>query len=328
MGALVKRLAGLPFETGARLRGWAYDRGLLPVRRVGLPVLSVGNLSVGGTGKTPLVIHLVERLQARGRRPAVVARGYGRRPGEELNDEGRLLRRRFPDLPQFQDPNRVAAAEEVARRGEADLVILDDAFQHRRLHRDLDLVCLDATRPWHEDALLPGGRLREPPSALARADLLVLTRTEGLTAAARRRLAERARCDAPGRPLLVSRHAPRDLLSPEGASLPLAGLRNRRVHLFAGIAAPAAFARSVEELGARVAGLRVLPDHGAYTPRRLEGIARDFRASGAEWLLTTEKDLARAGSFPFPVHTLRIDLRIEAGEEQLEAALDALEAGA
>src|SRR5690606_22578410 len=151
----------LAYSLGTALRAAAYDRGLLRVERLDVPVVSVGNLTVGGTGKTPLVAWLVERARRAGRRPGVLARGYGRPEGATLNDEGELLAARFADLPQVQDPDRVAGGRRLCATPAVDLVILDDGFQHRRLYRDLDLVCVDAKEPFAGGLQLPAGDLRE-----------------------------------------------------------------------------------------------------------------------------------------------------------------------
>ena len=141
-------------------RNAAYYRGAAATHRLDVPVVSVGNLTVGGTGKTPLVVWLVERALAAGRRPGVLARGYGRVKGAALHYEGMLLAGRFPGLPQVQDPDRVAGGRRLLARGDVDVVILDDGFQHRRLARDTDLVCVDARAPFANGLLLPAGDLR------------------------------------------------------------------------------------------------------------------------------------------------------------------------
>lgn len=324
-----RRVAGAPAGALAWLRSRAYERGLLAVHRAPVPVLAVGNLSWGGTGKTPLVAFLVERLRARGRSPGVLARGYGRAPGEALNDEGRLLAARFPGLPQEQRPDRAAAARALLAKGAADCLILDDGFQHRRLARDLDLVCLDCTRPWFRDAPFPGGRLREWPGALARADLLILTRADEAGPGLRDACREAAARDSGGVPTALAAHVARDLLElgpgmGAGPSLAPGALAGRRVFLFCAIGAPRSFARTVSAAGAELAGMRAFRDHRRLGPERLERVAAEAARAGAEVLLTTEKDLARQGSFPFPVWVLRVDLGFLEGQERLLDALDRL----
>jgi tetraacyldisaccharide 4'-kinase len=166
---------GLAWGAVAGVRNWLFDARLRKVHRLPVPVVSIGNLTVGGTGKTPAVAWLCALAKAHGKRPGVLARGYGRAPGARLNDEGELLQRRMPWLLQEQDPDRVAAGARLVGKG-ADFVVLDDGFQHRRLHRDLDVVCVDATLPFGNGLCLPAGDLREFRSGLRRAGMVLLTR--------------------------------------------------------------------------------------------------------------------------------------------------------
>ena len=216
-----------------RLRAAGYERGWLARVAVPAPVISVGNLTAGGTGKTPFVAFLALSLGARGRRIGILSRGYGAPRGEARreNDEARWYRENLPGVELVQDPDRVRGAEELVERG-VDVILLDDGFQHRRLARDLDLVLVDASRPWGlpppngggepVQACLPRGLLREPPRALARADALVITRAAQV---AKRELdALRAELErvAPGRAHLCGVHRPARLRAPDGSALGLA----------------------------------------------------------------------------------------------------------
>ena len=275
------------------MRNRLYDRGLFAVHRLPVPVLSVGNLTVGGTGKTPLVMWLVERARRQGCRPGVLARGYRRAPGARLNDEGEMLERRFPGLLQVQDADRVRGGQRLVELG-ADLVILDDGFQHRRLHRDRDLVCLDARQPFADGTLLPVGDLREPRSGLRRASMCVITRAAGLT---NEELQGRTRwlCEISGRelPVFATEHRAVDLLiQPEGGSAPVADLRGRRVLLLSGIARPGSFEDTVRNLGAEIVRHLRYPDHHAFRAAELQRAEQLAQKSSAQ-LLITEKDDAR-----------------------------------
>lgn len=291
------------------VRNGAYDRGIARSHRAGVRVVSVGNLTVGGTGKTPLVVWLVERARARGRRPGVLARGYGRAPGAELNDEGMLLRARFPDLPQVQEADRVAGVARMRAEHDVDLVILDDGFQHRRLQRDFDIVCMDAARPFDRGMLLPAGDLRERPSGLRRADCVVLTRAGGLTADeqdARARTVRRvARRDLP---VLFAEHRPIgvvELGTPR--THPVDWLRGRRVHLLSAIARPDAFERTVRGLGAEVLVHEARRDHHVHRPA---DVAARIAAASADQavVVVTEKDAVKLDATAGPVMVLRIGL--------------------
>jgi len=331
---------GLVFGAAARLRGLAYDKGLLPSGRLEVPVVSVGNLTAGGTGKTPFVALVVRELQRRGLRPGIASRGYGAggdEPDHE-NDEARLLARALPEALLRQNPDRLRAGEELVEAG-CDCVVLDDGFQHRRLARDLDLVLVDATRPWglpaHEPgaepvrAFLPRGLLREPPSALARAHAVCLTRSDQVEGPVREGLLAELHRAAPGVALFEGRHRPSGLWrgladGGEGASgspVPLEELRDRPVDLLSAIGNPEAFGRTVESLGARVHSHRVFPDHHRYCRSDLEGLGREGR-----WVLTTEKDAVKLPP-AFPFFALAVEFRLERGAPVLEALLDALPRG-
>jgi tetraacyldisaccharide 4'-kinase len=275
-----------------------------------VPVVSVGNLTVGGTGKTPTVAWLCQLAKDAGRAPGVLARGYGRAPGAELNDEGVLLQRRLPWLLQEQDPDRVAAGRRLVARG-ADFVILDDGFQHRRMRRDLDLVCLDARMPFGNGHCLPAGDLREFRSGLRRADLVFLTRAGGLDRDQLARRVERVR-QISGKPQLgvyACDHAPTGCVAqPSGGDVGLDDLRGAPVVLLSAIAKPRSFRETAERLGADVVGELVYRDHHRFTAPEVEAAAKAARAAGAR-LLTTEKDDARLGEFDAERYVLRVDLQ-------------------
>lgn len=306
---------GLCYRAVAALRNSAFDLGVKRSFRASVPVLSVGNLTVGGTGKTPTVQWLCERLRARGGRPGVLARGYGRAPGALLNDEGAMLQRRLPWLLQEQDPDRVAAAARLSQKG-ATVIVLDDGFQHRRLARDLDLVCLDATLPFSNGNCLPAGDLREGPSGLRRADVVLLTRAAALDARQLGARATRIRALAgkPQLPVFSCDHAPQDIVSrPDGAALPLTELDGRDVVLLTAVARPDSVRSTVEGLGARVVADLRHRDHHRFSAADLAAAASAASASGAA-IVTTEKDDARIDDAAFARLVLRIGLRFLDGE--------------
>lgn len=302
------RYAALPFAwiygASMAVRNRVYDRR--SATELGVPVVSVGNLAVGGTGKTPLVVHLVERARAAGKHPGVLARGYGRAPGAALNDEGMLLAGRFPDLLQVQDPDRIRGGRALVARG-ADYIVLDDGFQHRRLHRDVDLVCLDATRPF--EFVLPAGLQRESAYGLRRASAIVLSRADAVEDEARAEIARRvARFAGRSLPVYACTHTPLDLLSqPDGAVAPSASLRARRVVLLSAIARPERFAATARALGAVVVEHVVRRDHAHLDAADLEALARGAAMRDA-CLLVTEKDDVKLGRLPVPRLVLRIEL--------------------
>ncbi len=181
-GAL--RLAETPYSLAMRWRNRQYDNGTREIERVGAPVVSVGNLTLGGTGKTPMVEWLCRWFRARGVRVTIVSRGYKAGDGA-TNDEALELEQKLPDVPHVQNPDRVAAARMAIEEFEAQAIVLDDAFQHRRIARDLDIVLLDALAPFGFEHVFPRGMLREPLSGLARAHAVILTRADMATPAER-----------------------------------------------------------------------------------------------------------------------------------------------
>ena len=333
------RVPACAFGLLGRARGALYDRGVLPSQRVDAPVVCVGNLTAGGTGKTPLVIWVVRRLERDGLRVGILSRGYGAEAlegeGAErararglAGDEARLFAAACPDAERVQDADRVRGARALVARG-VDAIVLDDGFQHRRLARDLDLVAVDATRPWglpwdevRGDALratLPRGLLREGPRALARASAIVLTRTDQVEP--ERLAALRAELEdfAPGVPLCTSHHAPVALATRDGGRFPLERVRGRDVDLASAIGNPAAFERTVRELGARVREHRIRPDHYVWRAEDLSGLGRD----GVP-VLTTTKDAVKLGELLPALLAVEVELSLSEGEPVLEALLESL----
>jgi len=301
------------------LRSCAYRLGLAPTTRLAAPVVSVGNLTTGGTGKTPLVLHLAREFERRGVRPAVVARGFGAQVGD-LNDEGAELAARLPGLIQEQHKDRVAAARRALQRG-AGAVVLDDGFQHRRLARDLDLVLVDATNPWglrSTRALLPRGLLREPTSALRRADLLVLTRVDQVEPRELEALRAELLRLAPGAAQLACVHAAESLVDERGVDLGLAWLAGRKVCAASALGNPGAFETALQRLGARVVRSVRRPDHHPWSPEdRVElEVGLPVVCSG--------KDAAKLARLGVEAKVLLVSARIVEGARVLEARLDAL----
>ncbi len=318
-------LAGLavPYGLAIAARNAAYDRGLLAVIPPPVPVISVGNLTLGGTGKTPLVAWMARALWSRGLAPAIVSRGYGARPGER-SDEAAELGLLLPGVVHVANRDRVAAARAAAQAG-ADAIVLDDGFQHRRLGRHLDLVAVDATDPFGCGRLFPRGLLREPLGGLARADAVILTRSTAVDAARRAaiRAALEQRCH--GRLPAVwceAAHRPAGLRQAGGATRPLDDLRGARCFGFAGIGNPAAFRATLASLGAEPVGFRAFPDHHAYTPADIEAVGEAARAARAEAVVTTLKDLVKIGRDEInglPLLAVEIAIDLLAGGDALAA---------
>ena len=292
------------------LRNRLYDSGRLKVRSLPRPVISVGNLTLGGTGKTPLVESLARLLADEGNLVCILSRGHaGVRRTEPLlvadlrrlhagpsvaGDEPYLLARRLPGVSVVVGANRHAAGLFALERLPVHLFLLDDGFQHRGLRRDLDLVLVDATNPWGGNHLLPAGTLREPRTALRRAHAIGLTRLHQCDGSAARALQEEIQKIAPGVPLFGTR-ARLTGLRRVGARgiLPVSAVSGRNVLAFAGIGRPDSFFADLESLGARIVARRAFQDHHPYTRFDMARLLEVASSSGAEMLVTTEKDAVR-----------------------------------
>ncbi len=320
---LALRAASLPYTAAVRVRNAAYRRGWLRSQRVPAPVVSVGNLTAGGTGKTPCVEYVARFYRGLDRRVAILSRGYGGAGGR--NDEALVLEENLPDVPHLQGADRVALARTAIEELESEVLVLDDGFQHRRLARDLDLVLIDATTPWGHGYLLPRGLLREPPDSLRRAGVIVLTRCDQVAAEQRERLLQTIQRIAPDVPIVETTHRPVELSNDEQESESLDLLREGPVAAFCGIGNPEAFRRTLRDLGAELADCRVYPDHHAYGRGDVEDLRRwaESLPAGAV-IVTTQKDLvklrlSRLGDRP--LWCLRIRLRVESGQDVLHGCL-------
>jgi tetraacyldisaccharide 4'-kinase len=323
----------LPYGLAVGARNAAYDRGLLRGVAAAVPVVSVGNLTLGGTGKTPLVAWIASRLVAAGHRPAIVSRGYGAHPGE-TSDEAAELAVLLPGVMHLADRDRPAAAARAVARG-ADVILLDDGFQHRRLARDLDLVAIDATDPFGCGRIFPRGLLREPVAGLVRGGGFVLTRADAVDEGRRREIRAaveriRARARAPAAAWAEAVHRPVRLRTFSGPTRSLDVLPGRRVFAFAGIGNPTAFRRTLAGLGAEIGGCRWFADHHAYTDPDRAALAAAARAADCNLLVTTLKDLVkirRDDMDGMPVVALEIGMEMIVGGDGLGAVIDRAVAG-
>lgn len=334
LGALARGYLGF---LGAR--DWLYERGMLHSQELACPVVSIGNLTVGGTGKTPAVELAVRTLTEGGHRPAVVSRGYRRRSRgvqvvadtasirlepEDAGDEPFLLARRLPGVPVIVGANRYEAARLAVDRFAVSVIVLDDGFQHRTLRKTLEIVMTRARRPWGNGQLLPGGPLREPLSALARADVIVGT------GVARDADLEEVRSTAmryaPGVPVIGARYAPVECWQADHMrehSLP--SLSGTRLLAFAGIAAPEAFQATLAGLGVGVVEMVAFADHHWYTQEDLRSLDDRAVTRGARGLVTTEKDWVRLRRLPLsrrPLYVISVRLELTTGAEDWRKAFE------
>jgi len=312
------------YAVGVAVRNWQFDSNRRPAEHPGVPVISVGNLTLGGTGKTPMVAFLAKWFRERNIRVTLISRGYGAEAGGQ-NDEAKELEQFLPDVPHLQNPKRIEAAQVAVEELAAQVLVLDDAFQHRQIARDLDIVLLDATQPFGYGHLFPRGTLREPSRSLARADVVVLTRSDMVstadTAEIWRRVAQlndRTVCAE-----LV--HEPTAWINADGQSLPIEEFAGQRVLAFCGIGNPVGFRHSLQQAGVQMAELREFPDHHAYDREDIDALTEWIDAHPAcEAVLCTMKDLVKIGINELagkPVWALQISAKLTLGESELVAKL-------
>lgn len=298
------------YSTAMRLRNRLFDHGIWRVRSLPRPVISVGNLTTGGTGKTPIVQWLVEQLLGDGLRPAILTRGY-RKSGSTGSDEAEMLRAALgPSVPLGIDRNRHAAGLRLLNQtgGAVDLFILDDGFQHRHLARDFDLVLVDATSPFGFDHVLPRGLLREPITGLRRASAVLITRVNLVSDTQVDGIAIRIGALAPGMPVFRARHelgrvdgAPDDVLESGAPVLALSAIAN-----------PDAFAQTLRSAGINVAQRLSFGDHHTYTADDLVRAQTQVQQHGLRAIVTTAKDWVKLARLqpPGPVPLCVAELRI------------------
>jgi tetraacyldisaccharide 4'-kinase len=327
------RIGELFYASAIRFRNGMFDRGVCRIRRLARPVISIGNLTTGGTGKSPTVRWLAERLRADGRHVAILSRGY-RAASSGLGDELTMLDRSLNDSTEpavrvRANPDRFAAGESLLNEHpEIDVFLLDDGFQHRRLARDLDIVLVSATEPFGFDHVLPRGLLREPVTGLRRADAVIVTHADQTGADALTEIERTIRRHRPEMPVYRATHAQVGLLessaSSPGADIkhPIGTLADRRFFAFCGLGNPDAFGQQLNRFGDRYAGHRWFADHHRYTQSDLHILAREAVSHGADVMVTTEKDWVKIAPLfdPAGMPIWRIEMRLQFqanGEEQL-----------
>jgi tetraacyldisaccharide 4'-kinase len=323
--------ASLPYAAAMRARNVAFDSGWKESIDVGVPVISVGNLTAGGTGKTPAVCRLARELRNRSVRVALVSRGY--KAGEQgTNDEALELEERLPDVPHVQAPNRVAAARIAIDELASQVILLDDAFQHRRIRRDWDIVLIDATNPFGYGALLPAGLLREPLSSLARAQTIILSRSDMIDEAAREAIRRQVERYAPAAEWAEAIHRPAEWRDSEGRVEPVEAEALRRVAVVSAIGNPEAFRRTLLGLGLQIAAERIFPDHHRFTREDVAALrewAKTLSNGGVDAVVCTGKDLVKLNLpalGPLPLWSLTIDFSFTSNEAAVQRRLDEIAA--
>ena len=317
------RAVEIPYAAVIAWRNGRFDSHTAAIQRVPVPVISVGNLTLGGVGKTPMVEWIARWLLAEGVPPAIISRGYKASSGRP-NDEALELAAKLPGVPHFQNPRRIAAACAALRETNAACLVLDDAFQHRALHRDLDIVLIDALEPFGYGHLFPRGALREPLAGLRRAQAVVLSRADAVSAQRRAEIRAVVRRYAPDAAWAEVRHAPRGLLAADGRTQTLDPLRGRPIAAFCGLGNPAGFRHTLAESGLTVAAFREFPDHHLYTADDAARLAQWAEQLDAAALVCTQKDLVKISSASLgrrSLWALVIGLEFLSGQAAVEACL-------
>ena len=356
------RIASVGYSVVVRLRNLLYSKGWLRAHSVDTVVICVGNITVGGTGKTPLVVWLCKQIAPRCK-CAVLTRGYKSTQNSGLKtqdyvDEPAMLAESCPQAQIVVNPDRVAGAAEAINKFGAEVLIMDDGFQHRRLARDLDIVAIDATRPFGYGKMLPAGLLREPVASLKRGGAVVITRCDQIDADQLIKLEEELRAINPDMVVAKSIHAPASIEYLDTAVIPAkAGIQNgdttmdsclrrndnveqlrgRKVFAFCGIGNPNAFFNTVRTLGAELVGSRVFDDHHHYTKACLAETREQAGDLGADLILTTQKDWTKLISdFGYQISDpassasfacLAIEIQFLTGENELKSLIERTLAG-
>ncbi len=332
----ILHLASLLYRLIVSLRNRLYDRQILKSVKLSRPVISVGNITVGGTGKTPCAIGLARMLQRLGYQPAVISRGYGGKNPQPVNvvsdgkslllgareagDEPLLIARSVPGVPVLTGAERRLTGQAAIDNFGAQVLVCDDAFQHRRIFRDINIVLLDAQRPFGNGHLLPRGELRESVSGLRRADCIILTRADK-TDSLHPDIVRAA--GKTGLPVFRALHRFKEMTRPsEDVSLSPSDLQGKKVCAFCGIARPESFKAILGEAGADLLSFIDFPDHYAYSRSDLDVLKNHFQSCGADYWITTEKDAMRIASYPDFLNMLfiaRVEMEIKPSEPSFES---------
>jgi len=327
---LNSRIWGIAFSPFSLLYGIAvslknlfYDKKIIIPARVSAKIISVGNISIGGTGKTPLVITLASIIKNKGYRTAVISRGYGGKAKgtlcvsdgkniltspEESGDEPLLHAKNLPDIPVIADPDRIRAARYAEKHFQSEVIVLDDAFQHRKIDRDIDIITINAANPWGNKMLIPSGPLREPLKNLNRGDICVITHTdksnniENIKSTIKK---------YSGDTIFLTSHRPLSFYTLQHNKIPLHRMKNKPVLAFSGIANPDLFRKTLLDLNLDIRTFITFPDHHYYTAADQEKIWQKALLHKVKAVITTEKDIMRIDTWNkknIPLYYLKIEL--------------------
>jgi len=335
-------IISLAYGYAVKLRAFCYKIGIVKSKKLPCRVISIGNITVGGTGKTPTTIKVAQIVSGFGYKVAIISRGYkggAEKAGgivsnghtifmepEKAGDEPFMMATKVKNIPVVVGQNRYKAGRLAIKEFDPDVIVLDDAFQHLNLKRDIDIVLLDCRCPFGNAHLLPRGILREPISALKRSDVFVLTRFNSASDYIRQAAVDKIQNLAPGRPVFRSFHVP-NLYKPanDKKSIPGIKLQNfdpgllhgRRVVAFSGLAGNNDFRRTVESLKCDLIDFFEFPDHHKYTETDLQTIIQSSINAQAEFILTTEKDYVRiSGKSSWPIEIVVVGIELSLGDDE------------
>jgi tetraacyldisaccharide 4'-kinase len=327
------------------VRNFLYSKRWLKIYRSNAAVISVGNITTGGTGKTPLVIRLCKeiisdsKIQISNSQCAILTRGYKMTQDsglktQDYGDEPAVLAESCPEAKVIVNPDRVAGANEAIEKFGATVLIMDDGFQHRRLARDLDIVTIDGTLPFGYGRMLPAGLLREPVAALKRANAVVITRCDQAGEAELSQLEDKLQRINPKMVIARSIHAPVCAKSIDNKEIGLEELKSKKIFAFCGIGNPDAFLETIKGLGVKIVGSKVFNDHYHYTDDCLAGICEQAKHLKADLILTTQKDwfsspLSTTGDANDYVNFayLAVELKFISGEDKITRLIEKTLAG-
>lgn len=320
------RMTSVVYRMVVGLRNFCYDRGWLKSYAAKVPVISIGNITTGGTGKTPLVIWICKLLSKRSVRCAVLTRGY-KSNNEKISDEPAILAKSCPDAKVIVDADRVSGAAKAINEFDAEILVMDDGFQHRRLRRDLDIIAIDATCPFGYGRVLPAGLLRESKNAIRRAHAVVITRYDQATPDDIGKLEEIIDGIAPGITIAKAIHKHPNACLAKEEILSLDKLREKKIFAFCGVGNPNAFLSRLGEFGLDVLGSKVYNDHHNYTLGDVENIYKQARELEADLILSTQKDWVKTTLFSqknddILFAYLALELEFIDGAEKIEALVD------
>ena len=319
-------LSGLSlfYRCGVSARNLAFDIGLKRTWSAPVPVISVGNLTTGGTGKTPFVAWLANWFQDQSLKPGLLSRGY-RSLDNQSNDEKLLLDNLCPGVPHLQDPDRCHSAQFACEEYGTKVLILDDGFQHRKLNRQLDIVLIDALNPWGFGALLPRGLLREPMSSLNRASLVVLTRVDQVPPEQLTELKKQITRTTGQKQIVEVAFPPQQLINAVGDTKHLDEIKGARIYAFCGIGNPQGFKQTLEKMNGELLEFQSYPDHYHYSESDLQEISEKLEQHNADFAVTTHKDLVKIPQNNLgtkPLWALQIGCQIIARQEFLDVSLE------